>query len=403
MRFRFFIFSFVSIVLLLGGFVLGFVVGLKNIPEIDHVQGLENTTSVIAEYVDFEPFWKVWNVINDKYVGDESVSDQDKVWGAIQGLTDSLGDPYSVFLTPEESQLFADDIAGNFGGVGMEIGIRDEVLTVIAPLRNTPAEKAGLLPGDVIVAIDDVSSLDLSVDEAVRLIRGEPGTTVQLSIIREGVSEVLEIEVMRDIILVPTIATELRDDGVFVIALFNFDSTAVQDFRSALRDFAQSGSTKLLLDVRGNPGGFLEAAVDIASFFLPAGEVIVRESYGDDREEKTHRSRGYNAFAKGNDMVILIDNGSASASEIVAGALQEYDIATLIGETTFGKGSVQELIDVTSDTYLKLTIARWLTPEGRSISDGGLAPDIEVEMSLDDFMEGRDPQLEKAVDFLLAE
>ena len=218
-----------------------------------------------------------------------------KSGGAIQGLVSSLGDPYSVFLPPAETEMFESDISGNFEGVGMEIGIRDKILTVIAPLKGTPAEKAGVLPGDKIIKIDETGTVDLSVDKAVKLIRGKKGTTVKLSIIRGPKDEALEISVTRDTINIPTIDTEIKND-VFIIRLYNFSANSPGLFRESLREFAVSGKDKLILDLRGNPGGYLEAAVDMASWFLPAGKVIVREDFGKKAEPVVYRSKGYDVF-----------------------------------------------------------------------------------------------------------
>ncbi len=356
--------------------------------------------------VDFSSVWKAWNVLDEKFIPattTDIVADQDKVWGIIKGLADSYKDPYTVFLPPKESELFEDNIQGrSFGGVGMEIGLRDGILTVIAPLKDTPAYKAGILAGDRIVEIDGKTTQGISVEEAVERIRGEIGTEVELTINRKGVSDFLTILIERGDIKIPTADAELREDGVFVIELYTFNANAGNAFRGALREFVISGSNKLILDLRGNPGGFLEISVDIASWFLPTGKVVVQEDFGDGENTRFYRSRGYNIFNENLKMVILTNQGSASASEILAGALQEHGIATILGTQTFGKGSVQELVKITPETSLKVTIARWLTPNARSISDGGLTPDIMVEMTNDDIQAGRDPQLEKAVEFLIS-
>jgi carboxyl-terminal processing protease len=359
--------------------------------------------------VNFTPLWKAWNVINEKYVPASSttrVTDEDKLWGTIQGLARSLDDPYTVFLPPQDAEIFEDDISGNFEGVGMEIGIRDGILTVIAPLKGTPAAMAGLLSGDKIVKINDESTEGITVDKAVKMIRGERGTAVVFTIAREGENEFLEISVTRDVIEIPTIETKLRDTellegGIFVIELYNFSAISPHLFRNALRDFIESGADKLILDLRNNPGGFLEASVDIASWFLPTGKVIVTEDSGGNSKPKIHRSKGYNIFNDNLKIAILVNSGSASASEILAGALSQHGVATLVGSKTFGKGSVQELVKITPETSLKLTIARWLTPDGTSISDGGIKPDFEIEITPEDIEADKDPQLDKAVEILL--
>jgi len=394
-------FSVVFLIIIGGAFYFGVIFG-ENSAIKESLAEVENRDKEKPEVVDFSVFWKAWNIINEKYVDNDDVLPQDKIWGAITGLADSLGDPHTNFLPPQETELFAENIRGNFGGVGMEIGIRDDILTVIAPLKGTPAEQAGILAGDKVLAVDGGSTADMSVDEAVSVIRGEIGTVVTLTLIREGRDGTFDVDVTRDTIKIPTSETELREDGIFVIRLFNFSAISPNEFRNALRDFIQQGgSDKLILDLRGNPGGFLSASVDIASWFLPIGKVVVTEDYGDNGDDIVHRSLGYDIFNEKLNFVILVNQGSASASEILAGALREHGVATLVGVKTFGKGSVQELIDVTDKTSIKVTVAKWLTPAGNSISDGGITPDVEIELTLEDFEAGRDPQLEKAIELLL--
>ena len=367
---------------------------------------IENTGTPGDLSVDFSPFWKAWKEVGAKYAPSSTTSaplptSQVRVWGAISGMVDALGDPYTVFLPPEESAFFESDIAGNFEGVGMEIGIQDGILTVISPLKGTPAARADIRSGDKIIRIDETSTEKLNVDQAVRLIRGKGGTKVKLTIVREGAAESLEISVTRATIDIPTLDYNMRGDGIFVIRLYSFSATSPELFRAALREFVRTGSNKLILDLRGNPGGYLEASVDMASWFLPAGVPVVREAYRDGQDELVHRSRGYHIFGNNLKMAILIDKGSASASEILAGALAEHGIATLVGGTSFGKGSVQELIKITPDSSLKVTIARWLTPNGLSISAGGLTPAVPVDITPADVKAGRDPQLQAAIELLL--
>lgn len=389
-----------SLILVGATFTLGFYVGKTNKTEIEKVTTLENKESGITKKVDFGTFWTAWNVLNEKYVALDGTNDQDKVWGAIKGLTSSLGDPYTVFMPPSEAEIFEGDIKGNFSGVGMEIGIRDGFLTVVAPLKNTPAEKAGIKSGDKIIKIDNELATDFNTEKAVRLIRGEKGTPVKLTISRDGVDDLLDITIIRDNIDIPTIDTEIKD-GVFIISLYNFSAVSSNLFREALREFVEDSNTnKLILDLRGNPGGYMEAAIDMASWFLPAGKIVVTENFGENTEERIHRSRGYNIFNNNLKFAILVNAGSASASEILAGALQEHGIAKVVGTQTFGKGSVQELVKITPDTALKVTVARWFTPNGNSISKNGLTPDYEVELTVEDFEAGKDPQLDKAIEVL---
>lgn len=352
---------------------------------------------------DLKEFWRVWDLLDEKFAmasGTELLSPEAKVAGAIEGLVRAYGDPYTTYFPPKEAEAFNEDISGNFSGVGMEVGMRENVLTIIAPLAGTPAEKAGLMAGDFLVAINGSSTEGMSVDEAVRHIRGEAGTVVKLSIVRPGLTEPKVYDVTRAQIEIPTVKTEKRGD-TFIIALYSFNALADMKMQQALRDYVQSGATKLVLDLRGNPGGYLEGAVSIASYFMPAGKVVLRESFGDEREEEVYRSRGatLKQFAP-KEMVVLIDGGSASASEILAGALQEQGYATLVGASSFGKGSVQELVNLPSGSSLKVTIARWLTPNGRSISNGGLTPDVAVARTIEDRAASRDPQLDAAIEVL---
>ncbi|MEK7539543.1 MAG: S41 family peptidase [Patescibacteria group bacterium] len=382
-------------------FILGVSIGNHNRPEIDKVIGLSNKETQVATKADFSSFWKVWNMINEKYPTTNKISDQNKVYGAISGLVSSLNDPYSVFFTPDDAKTFEDEIAGNFTGIGMEVGIKDNILTVIAPLKDTPAYRANIKPGDKILKIDKTITSDLSIEKAIKLIRGEKGTAVTLTIFRKGNKDPIEVKILRDIINIPTLDTEFRPDGIFVIKLYSFSASSASFFRDAIKKFAESGTDKLLLDLRGNPGGYLDAAVDISSWFLPSGKVVVTEDYGHNKKSKILRSKGYNMFIDKLKFVILIDNGSASASEIVAGAMQDQGRAKLVGSQSFGKGSVQEAEKITPDTLLKITVARWLTPNGTSISEKGLTPDYVVEFTPKDISEKKDPQLDKAVELLL--
>ncbi len=358
-------------------------------------EGINVTNAQLA------PFWKVWGILSEKYVEATTTDTQKRIWSSIEGLAQSQGDPYTVFFPPAESKMFKSDITGNFEGVGMEIAIKDKVLTVVSPLKNSPAEKAGVKAGDKIIKIDDKVVSDMPVDEAVKLIRGPQGSKVKIVFIREGQAEPLEKSITRDVIDIPTIETEIKND-IFIIRLFSFTSQSPDLFRESLRSFLKSGKNKLIIDLRGNPGGYLDAAWDIASWFLPAGKVIVTEDFGGKNENKVLRSKGYDVlnkyFGSNYKVVVLVNGGSASAAEILAGALQEQGVAKLVGQKTFGKGSVQELVEITPETSLKVTIARWLTPSGHNLSHDGLNPDYVVLGTAKD--SGTDPQLDKAVEIL---
>lgn len=389
-----------SIIGIIGAFGIGIQVGQKR---AGYANTPQDSSLASGEALDLQPFWKTLDILNSKFIATTASSsvpsDKDKVWGAIEGLTASYGDPYTTFFPPKESTAFQEEVRGNFDGVGMEIAIKDKILTVVAPLKNTPAERAGIKAGDQILKIDKLYTGGMTVEEAIKHIRGPRGTMVTLVVKRNGGVE--DIKVERDVINIPTIDTKLRDDGVFVISLYNFSASSATLFRGALREFIESGGDKLVLDLRNNPGGYLEASVDMASFFLPLGKTIVIEDSGVKSKQKTERSRGYDVFNENLKMVILINEGSASASEILAGALHEHGIAKLVGEKSFGKGSVQELIEITPDTALKVTIARWLTPKGKSISENGLEPDVKVEVTKKDIEKKLDPQMEKAIAVLI--
>jgi carboxyl-terminal processing protease len=392
-------------------FFCGFWLGRLTTPDEAYLTNILNKDSGGATTVDFAPFWKAWNIINQKYVATNNigtsttatttdrVSDQTRVYGAISGMVDSLGDPYTEFFPPVQNKDFNDQISGNFGGVGMEVGETNGVLTVIAPLKDTPAYKAGIKPGDQIIQIDDTLTSSLSVDDAINMIRGNVGTTVKLIIVRAGVKDPMHISMVRDVINIPTLDTETHGD-VFDIQLYSFTADSADLFRDALRQFVESGKTKMIIDLRGNPGGYLDAAVDMASWYLPMGDVVVQEDYLNQTDNTIYRSKGYDIFNNNLKLVVLIDGGSASASEILAGALHDHGIATLVGTQSFGKGSVQELVDITSDTSLKVTVAKWLTPNGISISHQGLTPDVVVPLDEAQFANGVDTQLNKAIEIL---
>lgn len=354
----------------------------------------------ISKSEEFKSFWKVWQILDEKYIKAASTTTDKKIYGAIQGLTQSYGDPYTVFFPPVESQLFKEDIAGDFGGVGMEIGIKDKQLTVVTPIKDSPAEKAGVKAGDLIMQINSTSTAGMSTDEAVKLIRGPKGTEVKITFIPVGTSKPVIRTIVRDTIKIPTIDITTKNGDITVISLYSFTAQSAELFRNALRQFVLSGNHKLILDLRRNPGGYLESAWDIASWFLPAGKVIVTEDFGKNGSPNIFRSKGYDIFNNNLKMLILVDGGSASASEILAGALKEQGVAKLVGTKTFGKGSVQELINITDSTSLKVTIASWLTPKGHNLSHDGLDPDYVVNVTDKDLQDKRDPQMEKAVQLL---
>lgn len=367
---------------------------------------------------DISLLYEVWDILDEKFLNTqeyvtEKTTNQKKIWGAISGLADSYGDPYTVFLPPQESKDLQDEISGEFGGIGVEIDNRAGFLTVVSPLSGMPAAKAGIMPKDIIVEIDGTDSTNFSSSAAAKLIKGEPGTFVNLTVLRKGERELVEIKVERDLIKVPTVKT-YNKDGVFVIKLFSFTENSPELFFDAVREFAQTKNTRLIIDLRGNPGGHLFAAVHISGLFLPEGTKIVTEDYGDKKDGdvllsgKYHKSeKTINIFSENVKVGVLVDGGSASASEILAGALNDNNRAILLGENTYGKGTVQQVIEMGEGTSLKYTIARWMLPNGGWITNKGIPVDIEIGITREEiekasengsFTDQIDPQLLRAIE-----
>jgi len=404
---------------IIGVFLIGLYIGIHQVQTYAQTSGNASSTSAIVlaapgrgnaaeppSDIDLSPLWLTWNLLNNNFVQSHASgttpSDEEKMYGAIDGLMSSYGDPYTVFFPPSDAAVFDQNISGSFGGVGMEIGATDGQLVVVSPIKGSPAEAAGIRSGDKILFIDDTAASHMNVDEAVKIIRGPKGSTVKITVMQAGNTQPLVIPIVRDTIQIPTTKYSNHvGTGIFEIDLYNFSAASNDDFREALRAFFESGQTRLLLDLRGNPGGYLNAAVDMASYFLPSGDIVVTEDYRGRQNNVVHRSFGYNVFAnKQLTMAILMDQGTASAAEILAGALQQHGVAKLVGTRSFGKGSVQELFDVGGGAEIKITVARWLTPNGTSISDGGLQPDIAATTTAKDFAAGLDPQKDAASAYL---
>lgn len=350
------------------------------------------------EDVDMSLLWEAWHEIEQNYV-DPNFDYQKMVYGAISGMVSSLGDPYTTFFDPDETKGFLEDVSGRFEGVGMEIGIRDNQLQVVAPIEGTPAEKAGLRPGDKIIKIGDAVAVDITIEEAVALIRGDKGTEITLTIMRDGWDSTKEFKLKRAVIIVPSIKMELLENNIAYIKLYHFSENSDRDFSKVGFDILNSPAKKIILDLRSNPGGYLERAQDIAGWFLERDKVVVIEDFGNEKDKEYYLAKGNSKFTD-YPLVVLINEGSASASEILAAALRDNRNVQLIGETSFGKGSVQTLHNLTDGSSLKITIAKWLTPNGNLIADKGLEPDVKVEMTEDDWTNGKDPQLDKAIEII---
>ncbi len=312
-------------------------------------------------------------------------SEEEKIYESLRGLTNAYDDDYTTFFPPTNSKLFSQDINGSFSGIGAEISVRDGFLFIEGVLKGSPAEQAGVEAGDVILKINGEDLADKTFMDALKEIRGEVGTKVKLTLFSSKTEKTREVTVTRDVVEIPTLETESHSN-TFVIHLWNFNEKSLPLFKKALEEFAQSGKENLLIDLRGNPGGFLDSAIDMLSYFVEQGKVLVQEDFGDNKdkysaEERQVRSKGYEfpSQHRPKHIGVVIDSGSASASEIFAGALQDYGKALILGEKSFGKGSVQEYIPFENGSSLKVTIARWLTPNGRQISKKGIEPDIKIE------------------------
>jgi carboxyl-terminal processing protease len=351
------------------------------------------------EKVNFSIFWEAWRKLERDFLDKEKIDYQKMVYGAIKGMVESLEDPYTTFFTPKETEEFELELSGKYEGVGMEIAIKEGQLQVVTPFEGTPADIAGLRPGDKILKIDDTLTQDLPIEEAVNLIRGPRGTEVRLLIQRDSWLEPREIKLKREVIKIPTLKWELKEEDIALIKIYQFNQILSSEFKKVALEVLNSKAKKIILDLRNNPGGYLDKAVEIAGWFLPKGEVIVWQDMGEEKERKAYKSKGPGTFSD-YPLVVLINEGSASGAEILAGALRDQKGVKLIGETSFGKGSVQEQLDLSDGSSLKVTIAKWLTPKGESIDKKGLTPDIKVEISEEDWEENRDPQLEKAIEIL---
>jgi carboxyl-terminal processing protease len=395
--------GYLVIFLIIGSFLGGLVVGEKIMvkKEIASVEGgkvldqNEKLPDYLSKDVAFDLYWKVWNLVKDKYI-DQPVVDTKLFYGSLAGIVAALGDPYSVYLDPETSQKFTEELSGSFEGIGAEIGIKNNRLTIIAPLPDTPAEKAGLKASDKIYGIDGLDTTGMALDYATNLIRGAKGTDVTLTIGRDGLDELKDYKITRDVIEIKSVSLTIKNN-IATIKLSYFNGDTMADFEKVVQEILIKNPKGIILDLRNNPGGFLDTAVAVASEWVKDGTVVFEE-FGN--KEKTDYPAEGRTRLKDYKTIILTNAGSASASEIVAGALQDYKKATLVGEKTFGKGSVQEMETLDDGSAVKITVAHWLTPNGRSINEQGIAPDIEVKLTKEDYNANKDPQMAKALELL---
>lgn len=346
----------------------------------------------------FAPFWEAWNIVHTQYVN-QPVDDTLLMQGAIRGMLEAVGDDYSYYMDPQIYESESTSLSGEYQGIGAYVDTQGEFLTVVSPIEGSPAQAAGLRPGDMIIAIDGEDMADYTPEEARQRVLGEAGTTVVLTIQREGEPEPLEFTIVRAKILVPSVTGEMLDDGIAYVDINQFGDNTTSELRTTLDELLLQNPRGIIIDLRFNPGGYLITSVEVTSEFIDEGAVLI-EQYGDGTRDV------YSALGNGRatelPIVILINEGSASASEILAGALQDYGRAELVGLQSFGKGSVQVFAPLSNEQgAVRVTIAKWLTPNERTIQDIGLTPDHIVEMTDEDYENDRDPQLDKAVEVLL--
>ncbi len=388
--------SILFIVLVMFLTTLGYLSGYST-SLLLHPAPQEPTSSELEE--EFRVFWEAWHVVQDNYYG-APLEPEELTYGAIRGAIGTLDDPFTWFAEPVVAERIRQDATGRYSGIGAVVNLNDLArVIIIHPFAGGPADQAGVMSGDVILQIDGTDTLGLSLDEAVSMIRGPEGTPVRLTIQREGTESPLEVEIVRAEIEIPSVEYHLLEDGIAYLKLNDFRGHVPAQVHAALAELLVKQPLGLILDLRDNPGGLLSSSIEIGSEFITEG-IIVSERGSDGEEEYAATGDG---LATDIPLVVLVNEGTASASEIVAGAIRDHERGVLIGEHTFGKGSVQSPIDLSDGSHLRLTIAHWFTPNGQLIPEDGLAPDIEVTISNEDLAEGLDPQLEMAITYLLGQ
>ncbi len=351
--------------------------------------------------VDYSLLWNAIGVLNDKYI-DKPLDQQKILYGAVSGAVAALGDPYTSFFDPGQLQDFQSQLSGSFSGIGAEVGEKDGNIVIVAPLDGTPAQRAGILAGDIIVKVNGTSTQGWTVDQAVDQIRGPKGTQVTLSLVRQGKDAPFDLAITRDDIQVKSVKWSYKDiqaggqtKTIAIISMSEFGGDTKSLFDQAAADALKHHASGIVLDLRNNPGGYLQTAVDVASYWLNKGDLVVSEAHSDGTVNK-YEAEGNNEL-NGIKTVVLINGGSASAAEILSGALHDHGLAQLVGEKSFGKGSVQELVDLPGGSAVKVTVAKWITPNGVNLNHNGLDPDVPVKLTPDDVNAGKDPQLDQAL------
>ncbi|MBI2011777.1 S41 family peptidase [Candidatus Daviesbacteria bacterium] len=395
--------SFVTVLIATLTFIIGWQLGQRDVDlawqNYTPTLQVKNLQPQSSKDIDFKLFWQTWDLVSKEFVDKKAIDPQKMYYGAISGMVAALGDPYTVFLPPESQKATQEELGGTFEGVGIELGFNKEKrLAVIAPLPKTPAEKAGIKPGDIIVKINDKDTSGIALREAVNLIRGPKNSKVKLEIYHDGDTDSKKIELVRDTIVVKSVEFKAlkSNDGrnIAYIKLTRFGDKTSNEWESAIRETLELNPDGVILDLRNNPGGYLEGSVSIASEFLKDGVVTIQENAkGEQNELKVTKGGRLTEIP----LIVLINQGSASASEIVAGAIQDYKRGKLVGEISFGKGTIQEAQDLPERTGIHITTAKWLTPNGRSVHNSGLKPDVEVKEP-EKLEENEDPQLDKALE-----
>lgn len=347
-----------------------------------------------------ETFWAAWDVIFARYVDETVLSEQDLVYGAIKGMVAAIGDPYTVYMTPDETVEFDNSLNGQLEGIGAELTVRDQALVVVTPLKGSPAEAAGLKPGDIVYKIDGALTAEMTLFQAIMSIRGEKGSQVVLTILRQGVEQPFDVEIVRERIHIESVAMETVAEDIYLMSVFQFGDSTTAEFEKKIQELLLKEPKGLIMDLRNNGGGYLEISVDMLSELIRGQLEAVTIKRRDQSENETLHLRGDPALPEV-PLVVLINEGSASAAEILAGAIQDHKRGIVMGTQSFGKGSVQEVDKLQDGSSLRITIAQWFTPNGNNIDEVGITPDIVVEFSEVDYAEDRDPQLDAAVEYLL--
>lgn len=402
----------VAVVLLAGACSAGFVAAQVIMPQssqsaLSFFQGtaapvtstdIQDTGTPADLEETFVPFWQAWDLVHDQYV-DQPVDNQALMRGAIKGMLESLDDPHTAYLDPDQNKALNTQLKGeeNYEGIGAWVDINSDYLTIISPMPGSPAEKAGLRTGDKIYAIDGEDMTSIDGDVVRKKVLGPAGSTITLTILREG-EELFDVQITRASINIPSLESRMLENNIGYIHLYIFGDETRDELRSAINNLQAKDAKSMILDLRYNGGGYLTTAIDVASEFIDEG-VVMYEEFGDGERKTYNAKRG--GLATDIPLVVLINEGSASAAEIVAGAIQDRDRGTLVGVTSFGKGSVQIPTELKNDQgAVRITIARWLTPDGRTIHGVGLTPDIEVPITDEDRTNKIDPQLDKAIEIL---